>query len=128
MTSLGLGDVGRFPFVDAPDPRQVADGVRLLEELQAFDTDDGAGEQPVESSQQARQGTRRGRGRGRQLTPYGRSLARLPVDPRLGRMLLEAGKLGDVIAVPGDPSREINVVEKVFFVMKDGTVYRNDVR
>ncbi|XBO42885.1 ATP-dependent RNA helicase HrpA [Pedococcus sp. KACC 23699] len=75
MTSLGLGDVGRFPFVDAPDPRQVADGVRLLEELQAFDPGD------------------EGR-RGRQLTPYGRSLARLPVDPRLGRMLIEAGKLG----------------------------------
>ncbi|WP_460968658.1 ATP-dependent RNA helicase HrpA [Pedococcus soli] len=75
MTSLGLGDVGRFPFVDAPDPRQVADGVRLLEELQAFDSED------------------EGR-RGRQLTPYGRSLARLPVDPRLGRMLIEAGKLG----------------------------------
>ncbi|GAA2732273.1 ATP-dependent RNA helicase HrpA [Pedococcus aerophilus] len=75
MTSLGLGDVGRFPFVDAPDPRQVADGVRLLEELQAFDPE-GEGR------------------RSRQLTPYGRSLARLPVDPRLGRMLIEAGRLG----------------------------------
>ena len=38
MTSLGLGDVTRFPFVDPPDERQVADGVRLLEELGAFAT------------------------------------------------------------------------------------------
>ncbi|MGH2897680.1 MAG: amidohydrolase family protein [Solirubrobacteraceae bacterium] len=41
---------------------------------------------------------------------------------------LENGKLADVIAVPGDPSREISVVEKVFFVMKEGTIYRNDKR
>ena len=76
MTSLGLGDVARFPFVDPPDPRQVADGVRLLEELGAFDVDGP---------------TRRG---ARRLTEVGRALARLPVDPRLGRMLLEAGRLG----------------------------------
>jgi ATP-dependent helicase HrpA len=69
MTALGLGDVGAFPFVDPPDARQVADGVRLLEELQALNAD-------------------------RTLTAYGRSLARLPVDPRLGRMLVEAGRLG----------------------------------
>ncbi|MEO5981327.1 MAG: ATP-dependent RNA helicase HrpA [Pedococcus sp.] len=108
MTALGLGDVARFPFVDAPDPRQVADGVRLLEELQAFDTEDtektkDTGEPNTENTQQdpsrpgvreSRQHSRRGRGGGRQLTPYGRSLARLPVDPRLGRMLIEAGRLG----------------------------------
>jgi ATP-dependent helicase HrpA len=73
MTSLGLGDISAFPFVDAPDPRQVADGVRLLEELGAFE------------------GERR---TGQQLTASGRALARLPVDPRLGRMLIEAGRLG----------------------------------
>ena len=38
MTSLGLGDIAAFPFVDAPDSRQIADGVRLLEELEAFET------------------------------------------------------------------------------------------
>ncbi|HEV7196514.1 MAG TPA: ATP-dependent RNA helicase HrpA, partial [Pedococcus sp.] len=37
MTALGLGDIGAFPFVDPPDSRQIADGVRLLEELQAFE-------------------------------------------------------------------------------------------
>ena len=83
MTSLGLGDVARFPFIDAPDARQVADGIRLLEELRAFDTqaDQGAG----------RRGRRGGR---RRLTAYGRMLARLPIDPRLGRMLIEANERG----------------------------------
>jgi ATP-dependent helicase HrpA len=84
MTSLGLGDIAAFPFVDAPDARQVADGIRLLEELQAFDTVADADAPPAG----------RHRGRGRRLTAYGTSLARLPVDPRLGRMLIEAGKLG----------------------------------
>jgi imidazolonepropionase-like amidohydrolase len=46
--------------------------------------------------------------------------------PDLGT--LEPGKLADVVGVPGDPSRDITVVEKVLFVMKDGVVYRNDVR
>ncbi|HET9021627.1 MAG TPA: ATP-dependent RNA helicase HrpA [Ornithinibacter sp.] len=80
MTALGLGDVTRFPFVDAPDARQVADGVRLLEELGAFSTDE--------------QARGRHRGRGRRLTASGRTLARLPLDPRLGRMVVEAGRLG----------------------------------
>ncbi|WP_299442227.1 ATP-dependent RNA helicase HrpA [uncultured Phycicoccus sp.] len=80
MTALGLGDVARFPFVDPPDARQVADGVRLLEELGAFSTEErGAG---------------RHRGRGRRLTPTGRILARMPLDPRLARMVVEAGRLG----------------------------------
>ncbi|WP_410055458.1 ATP-dependent RNA helicase HrpA [Phycicoccus sp. M110.8] len=99
MTALGLGDVARFPFVDAPDPRQVADGVRLLEELQAFDAGDGVGSTEGAGEEYAGEPGERGtaprrRGRERRLTAYGRSLARLPVDPRLGRMLIEAGKLG----------------------------------
>ncbi|WP_392542434.1 ATP-dependent RNA helicase HrpA [Oryzobacter telluris] len=80
MTALGLGDIARFPFVDAPDARQVADGIRLLEELGAFSTEDKGGG--------------RHRGRGRRLTAVGRTLARLPLDPRLARMVVEAGKLG----------------------------------
>jgi imidazolonepropionase-like amidohydrolase len=48
----------------------------------------------------------------------------LGVDAKLGA--LEAGKLADVIAVPGDPSRDVAVMEKVFFVMKDGVIHRND--
>lgn len=76
MTALGLGDVADFPFVDPPDRRTVADGVRLLEELGA-----------LEPSQD---------GSRRVLTPLGRRLAQLPVDPRLGRMVLEADRNGCV--------------------------------
>ncbi|HWH27390.1 MAG TPA: ATP-dependent RNA helicase HrpA [Mycobacteriales bacterium] len=71
MAALGLGDVEAFPFVDPPDRRQVRDGVDLLQELGAFDRD-------------------------KRLTSIGRRLARLPVDPRLGRMVLEADRTGCV--------------------------------
>jgi imidazolonepropionase-like amidohydrolase len=48
----------------------------------------------------------------------------LGVADRLGT--LEAGKLADVIAVPGDPTKDVRTTEQVFFVMKDGAVHRND--
>jgi len=70
MASLGLGDLSRFPFVEPPDKRNVASGVQLLEELGAL---------------------RDGR-----LSKLGRRLARLPIDPRLARMILEAERLGCV--------------------------------
>jgi ATP-dependent helicase HrpA len=75
MIALGLGDVARFPFVDAPDRRQVTAGVQLLEELGALQVQHG------------RQDVRR-------LTKVGRQLAAFPVDPRLARMLVEAHRLG----------------------------------
>ncbi|WP_348760402.1 ATP-dependent RNA helicase HrpA, partial [uncultured Salinisphaera sp.] len=68
MLELGLGEVDRFPFIDPPDPKVVRDGYRLLEELGAVSA------------------------RGK-LTALGQRLARLPVDPRLGRMLLAANEL-----------------------------------
>ncbi|MGB2711671.1 MAG: ATP-dependent RNA helicase HrpA, partial [Conexibacter sp.] len=70
MAALGLGAVEDFPFLDPPDRRQIRDGVNLLIELGALDAD------------------------GRRLTRLGRRLARLPVDPRFGRMVLEADRLG----------------------------------
>lgn len=70
MASLGLGDLGRFPFVEPPDKRNVQSGVQLLEELGAL---------------------REGR-----LSKLGRRLARLPIDPRLARMIIEAERLGCV--------------------------------
>jgi len=79
MTALGLGDVARFPFVDPPDRRQIADGVQLLQELGALERLDKKGLTPT-----GRNG----------LTPTGRTLARLPLDPRLGRMLIEADRNG----------------------------------
>ena len=66
MRAFGLGDVSRFPFIDPPDPRAVRDAVRGLQELGALDGD--------------------------RLTQIGRSMARLPVDPRLARMLIAASR------------------------------------
>ncbi|MDN5764529.1 MAG: ATP-dependent RNA helicase HrpA [Humibacillus sp.] len=83
MTALGLGDIAAFPFVDPPDSRQITDGVRLLEELQAFAPDDDEGS-----------GGRAGRRPGRTLTPYGRTIATLPIDPRHARMVIEADQRG----------------------------------
>ena len=68
MAAADLGDVEDFPFLDPPDRRQVRDGIALLEELGAL--------------------------RAGKLTKLGRRLADLPVDPRMGRMVLEADKLG----------------------------------
>ncbi|HHT7842208.1 ATP-dependent RNA helicase HrpA [Pasteurella multocida] len=75
MTALGLDDIDAFPFVDAPDKRNIQDGIKLLEELEAF------------------QFVKTKFGEKRQLTQTGRKLAQLPVDPRLAKMLLTAVKL-----------------------------------
>ncbi len=103
MTSLGLGDLARFPFVEPPDKRNVTAGTQLLEELGALSV--GAGGRPEGRRAPAGTGTtprgqqrgrRGGRGQGPRLTALGRRLARLPIDPRLGRMILEAERLGCV--------------------------------
>jgi ATP-dependent helicase HrpA len=65
LAADGLGAAEDFPFIDAPDARALGDGYRLLQELQALDAD-------------------------RQITRLGRSMARLPLDPRLARALLES--------------------------------------
>ncbi|HEX3478163.1 MAG TPA: ATP-dependent RNA helicase HrpA [Kofleriaceae bacterium] len=75
MKALRLGDIERFPFLDPPQPRAIADGYRVLEELSAID-DDG------------------------RLTEIGEQLGRLPLDPRLGRMILggrDEGALREVL-------------------------------
>jgi ATP-dependent helicase HrpA len=77
MKSLGLAEIDRFPFLEAPAPKAIADGYALLAELGAVDED-------------------------RALTPVGRQLARLPVDPRIGRMVLAAhaeGSLAEVLVI-----------------------------
>ncbi|MGR9106738.1 MAG: ATP-dependent RNA helicase HrpA [Gammaproteobacteria bacterium] len=65
MKALRLGEIEGFPFIEAPDPRLIRDGIRLLEELNAIDSK-------------------------KELTEIGRGLARIPLDPRLGRILLAA--------------------------------------
>ncbi|HFQ4939240.1 TPA: ATP-dependent RNA helicase HrpA [Vibrio vulnificus] len=74
MTALGLGDIEAFPFVEAPDKRNILDGVRLLEELGAINSN-------------AKDPKKR-------LTAVGKQLARLPIDPRLARMVFEAPRFG----------------------------------
>ncbi|MFJ7082525.1 ATP-dependent RNA helicase HrpA [Streptomyces griseus] len=79
MTAAGLGDIEKFPFIDPPDHRNIRDGVQLLQEL-------GALELAEKSPQEGK--------RGQRLTPLGRKLSQLPVDPRLARMVIEADKNG----------------------------------
>jgi ATP-dependent helicase HrpA len=77
MRSMDLGAIDTFPFVEAPEPRFVNDGYRTLQELAALDI-------------------------ARELTPLGKRLARLPIDPRLGRMVLAAvdeGALDEVLTI-----------------------------
>jgi ATP-dependent helicase HrpA len=77
MKSLGLGDVEDFPFLDPPHPRSITEGYRVLEELGAL-------------------------GAKKELTPLGERLARFPVDPRIGRMILagtEHGVLREVLVI-----------------------------
>ncbi|SEL65422.1 ATP-dependent RNA helicase HrpA [Streptacidiphilus jiangxiensis] len=77
MTAAGLGDISAFPFIEPPDRRNIKDGVDLLQELHALESDAAAQQ-----------------GKAMRLTPIGRKLAQLPVDPRLARMVLEAEKNG----------------------------------
>ncbi|MCL2482301.1 MAG: ATP-dependent RNA helicase HrpA [Propionibacteriaceae bacterium] len=72
MANARLGDITKFPFVEAPDRTHITDGLRLLTELGAIT---GTGNEP-------------------RLTPLGHKLANLPIDPRLGRILLEGAEQG----------------------------------
>src|SRR3954447_8915258 len=97
MTSLGLGDVGRFPFVDPPDQRNVTAGVQLLEELGALSVGGPTARPGGQARRPARRSARRrpaGGQPGHRLTPLGRKLVVLPIDPRLARMVVEADRLG----------------------------------
>jgi ATP-dependent helicase HrpA len=77
MAALDLGAVDRFPFLDPPSPRAIADGYQLLQELGAVDARNA-------------------------INPLGRELAKLPIDPRLGRIIVagkEAGCLAEVLVI-----------------------------
>ncbi|MCT9820638.1 ATP-dependent RNA helicase HrpA [Microbacterium sp. W1N] len=80
MLALGFGDISEFPFLTGPDSRGVKAALELLLELRAVDRASGSP----------------------RLTPLGREIARLPIDPRFARMLLEARERGvtrDVLAI-----------------------------
>ena len=91
MAALELGEVADFPFLEPPGPRAIADGYQLLQELGAVDA-------------------------ARALTPLGRELARLPLDPRIGRIVLaardggclpEALVIASALAVPDPRERPL---------------------
>jgi len=105
MQALGLDDIEHFPFIEPPSGRAIADGYQLLAELGAVDARN-------------------------QLTPLGRELARLPVDPRIGRMILEARNrqaLAEVLIIaaalsvqdprerPGDAPQAADEAHRKFF-------------
>ncbi|MDP0491267.1 MAG: ATP-dependent RNA helicase HrpA [Verrucomicrobiota bacterium JB023] len=71
MKSLGLGEIGSFPFVDPPNVKAIREGMKTLEEVDAIEPDGRHG-----------------------LSEIGWRLARLPLDPRLGRILVEADRRG----------------------------------
>ncbi|NPD03725.1 ATP-dependent RNA helicase HrpA [Nocardioides sp. zg-1308] len=99
MASLRLGDIARFPFVEPPDRRNIKAGTDLLEELGALTTEAERQRQGERSSGRPPATTSRP---GVRLTAVGKRLARLPIDPRLGRMILEAERLGclrDVLVI-----------------------------
>ncbi|OHO34293.1 ATP-dependent helicase [Corynebacterium sp. HMSC034E11] len=74
MISLRLGDINEFPFIQAPDHKAVRDGLMLLHELGAI--------------------SQKERGGAPTLTNVGRDISRIPVDPKMARMLVEANRLG----------------------------------
>jgi ATP-dependent helicase HrpA len=103
MAALDLGDIAKFPFVEPPDTRSISAGMQLLDEIGAMTT------APTKRGRRPRRGKSRnepstaGPGPGRpRLTSIGRDLAQLPIDPRLGRMMIEASKescLREVITI-----------------------------
>lgn len=83
MASLKLGDIADFPFVQPPDARGIRDGIGVLTELGAITTTDKTDTTP-------------------RLTPVGRTMSRIPVEPRVARMLIaahESGCLADVLVI-----------------------------
>ncbi len=136
MAQARLGDIARFPFVEPPDAAQIGDGLRLLTELGAIESDrdrglslskPGGAAGEVSTSGRRRRGGRNDRVR---LTPIGHQLARLPVDPRLGRMLVEAERQGclreaqavvagltvpDVRERPADKQEQADQLHRRFF-------------
>jgi len=77
MLALNLGDIDAFPFIDRPSQKSIRDGIDILQELGAIEPEDKDARGPTHPWR---------------LTERGRIMARLPLDPRISRMILEARK------------------------------------
>lgn len=84
MLALNIGDISSFPFIDRPDPRNIKDGFDTLRELGAISSVDGDRKKEAKGGQRF------------VFTEKGRVMARIPMDPRISRMLIEAGREGCV--------------------------------
>ena len=94
MASLGLGAIEEFPFLTPPDSRGIRDGLELLRELGAIED--------LETRRPSAGAPRSAEQHGPQLTRVGRQLARLPIEPRFARMVLESKAQGvsrEVLAI-----------------------------
>jgi ATP-dependent helicase HrpA len=101
MAALDLGDIARFPFVEPPDTRSVQAGLQLLDEIGAITPEAQGVSSPARRRRQGAKRSDRLRG-GPGLTRIGRDLAQVPIDPRLGRMMIEASRedcLREVITI-----------------------------
>ena len=98
MKAFGLGDIERFPFINMPASKAIRAGYALLEELGGLEESGAAAPSPrTEAGEGARAPIYT-----RELTPLGRELARLPVDPTIGRMILQARReraLSEVLVI-----------------------------
>src|SRR5690606_6099426 len=99
LKAFGLGDIERFPFINMPAAKSIRAGYALLEELGAIQKTEDGGQRTEDGGRRTEDGgLRAGEGvvgsstssLARQLTTIGRELARLPVDPTVGRMILQA--------------------------------------
>ncbi|WP_246143530.1 ATP-dependent RNA helicase HrpA [Colwellia echini] len=86
MHALDLGDIANFPFVEAPDNRNITDGIRLLEEIAAVETATVIKGRNGNRDKVSKTAT--------QLTKSGRLLAKFPIDPRLAKMVISAIDFG----------------------------------
>ena len=114
LLDMGIESIESFPFVDSPAPAAIRDALRTLREIGAL-ADGGKGGENGGAEGAKGSGVPKGsggrKGSGRHLSDEGRLMARLPLDPRLARMLIQAdreGCLGDVLPVAaalslGDP-------------------------
>ena len=108
MINLRFGDITKFPFLEPPELKQVNDGIKLLQELGALDSSKNlnlSGKRLASASEENSET----RADDLTLTAVGRTMAKLPCDPRLARMLVEASKqhaLNEVLTIVSDLSAQ----------------------
>ena len=102
MLAFNLGEIQTFDFIDPPDPRAIRDAMTLLNELQAIEFVSQDKRAQGKGSRIGNSHAKRKPGSSLRLTKYGDMMARMPIDPRLARMVVEAqnqGALRDMLVI-----------------------------